>query len=123
GREGALEGAAREGAALEGAAPAIGIVQSATRKRPTAARISFESRIPFISRVRGYRSNTSSIRRGSRLVRLAVKTRSHLALRYNSSDSEGRLIVPIQPSPVSRSTFPLRLRTGISSPSISVFTG
>src|SRR5882724_8012506 len=109
--------------ALAGAAPAMGIVQSATSSMPAAAKTTFETCIHVISRDQSDRSSALRIRRGSSVVRLAVKTLSHLALLYKSSESEGRFIVPIHPSPVRRSTLPLRRRTGISRPSIWVFTG
>src|SRR4051812_7168482 len=110
-----------------GAAPlaalfCIGITQPTLRSRVATA-TKLVRRMDVISRLQLDRSNASRTRRGSRLVRLAVNTRSHLALLYNSSEREGRLIVPIHPSPVRRSTLPLRLSTGMSRPSISVFTG
>src|SRR5882762_8548711 len=97
---------------------ATGIAQPATRIRAAVATNVLVTIIRVISPAQPDRSRAASTRRGSRLVRRAVKTRSHRALLYNSSDSDGRLIVPIQPSPVRRSTFPLRLRTGMSRPSI-----
>src|SRR3954462_14433355 len=102
---------------------AIGIAQPATRKATTDAAKELVTRIHVISPCQSDRSSASRIRRGSTRARWAVKTRSQRALLYSSSDSVGRLMVPIQPSPVSLSTFPLRRSTGMSSPSISVFTG
>src|SRR5450759_1481197 len=107
----------------EGAGAPTGIAQPATRRATAEAAKNLGARIHNMTLRQRDRSNASRTRRGSRLARFAVKTRSHLALLYNSSESEGRLIVPIQPSPVSRSTLPLRRRTGMSSPSICVFTG
>src|ERR1700680_1331148 len=107
----------------KGAGDPTGIAQPAISRATADAAKYLSTRIHLITIRQRDRSNASRSRRGSRLARFDVNTRSHLALLYSSSESEGRLIVPIQPSPVSRSTLPLRLRTGMSSPNICVFTG
>src|SRR5437764_8687176 len=118
-----VPGGAEVGFEFDAGAPVTGTVHPAANKALAVIATSVEVRIRFISRVQADRSSASRISLGSSVVRFAVKTRSQRALRYSSSESDGRLIVPIQPSPVSLSTFPLRRSTGMSSPSICVFTG
>src|ERR1700681_4638489 len=91
---------APSGADGEDAGAPTGIAQPAISRATADAAKYLCARIHLITIRQRDRSNASRSRRGSRLARFAVKTRSHLALLYNSSEREGRLIVPIQPSPV-----------------------
>src|SRR6266513_2112425 len=66
--------------AEDGAGLAAGTAQPEATKPASAKARNFDAFIPLITIHRCDRSRASRMRRGSSFVRLAVKTRSHLAL-------------------------------------------